>query len=70
MCCNGFVDETLVPVVCHCLVAAIYKEQVVSCKQLDEPLDEGKFVFECMLAKLVICDERFHSKYCTKLMLT
>ena len=30
--------------------AAIYQEQVVSYKHLDEALDEGRFVFECILA--------------------
>ena len=28
----------------------MYKEQVLSYKHLDEPLDEGRFVFECILA--------------------
>ena len=30
--------------------AAMYQEQVPSDKHLDEPLDEGRFVFECILA--------------------
>jgi len=30
--------------------AAMYQEQVPSYKHLDEPLDEGRFVFECILA--------------------
>jgi len=30
--------------------AAMYQEQVLSYKHFDEPLDEGRFVFECMLA--------------------
>ena len=29
--------------------AAMYQEQVPSYKHLDEPLDEGRFVFECIL---------------------
>ena len=28
----------------------MYQEQVPSYKHLDEPLDEGRFVFECILA--------------------
>jgi len=28
----------------------MYQEQVLSYKHLDEPLDEGRFVFECILA--------------------
>jgi len=31
-------------------VAALYQEQILSYKHLDEPLDEGRFVFECILA--------------------
>jgi len=27
----------------------MYQEQVLSYKHLDEPLDEGRFVFECIL---------------------
>ena len=30
--------------------AAMYQEQVLSYKYLDESLDEGRFVFECILA--------------------
>ena len=30
--------------------AAMYQEQVPSYKHLDEYLDEGRFVFECILA--------------------
>jgi len=30
--------------------AAMYQEQVPSYKHLDEPLDDGRFVFECILA--------------------
>ena len=30
--------------------AAMYQEQVPSYKHLDERLDEGRFVFECILA--------------------
>jgi len=30
--------------------SAMYREQVPSYKHLDEPLDEGRFVFECILA--------------------
>ena len=30
--------------------AAMYREQVPSYKHLDERLDEGRFVFECILA--------------------
>jgi len=29
----------------------MYQEQVLSYKHLDEPLDEGRFVFECILAR-------------------
>jgi len=31
---------------------AMYQEQVLSYKHLDEPLDEGRFVFECILPGL------------------
>ena len=30
--------------------SAMYQEQVLSYKHLDEPLDEGSFAFECILA--------------------
>jgi len=30
--------------------AAMYQEQVPSYKHLDKALDEGRFVFECILA--------------------
>jgi len=29
----------------------MYQEQVLSYKHLDEPLDEGRIVFECILAR-------------------
>ena len=29
----------------------MYQEQVLSYKHLDEPLDEGRFVLECVLAE-------------------
>ena len=55
--CNRFIGETLVrtqwlsdeSVVFA--AAAMYQEQVPSYKHLDEPLDEGRFVFECILAE-------------------
>ena len=39
------IDESVVS-----SAAAMYQEQVLSYKHLDEPLDEGRFVFECILA--------------------
>jgi len=36
--------------VCCFAAAAMYQEKVPSYKHLDEPLDEGRFVFECILA--------------------
>ena len=53
MCCNGFIGKTLVEIASDKSVvsaaAALYREQVLSYKHLDEPLDEGRFVFECIL---------------------
>ena len=54
--CNRFIGETLdgmqwlsdESVVFA--AAAMYQEQVPSYKHLDEYLDEGRFVFECILA--------------------
>jgi len=31
--------------------AAMIQEQILSYKHLDEPLDEGRFVFECILGE-------------------
>ena len=53
--CNRFVGETLIRVLWFSdesvvfAAAAMYQEHVPSYKHLDEPLDEGRFVFECIL---------------------
>ena len=55
--CNRFIGETLVRTYwlsdesVVLAASAMYQEQVPSCKHLDEPLDEGRFVFECVLAR-------------------
>ena len=52
---NRFIGETLVRTYwlsdesVVLAASAMYQEQVPSCKHLDEPLDEGRFVFECIL---------------------
>jgi len=71
--CNRFIGETLVrtqwlsdeSVVFA--AAAVYQEQVLIYKHLDEPLDmldEGRFVFECILAgnlqAFTMCKLRSH----------
>ena len=54
--CNRFIGETLDRTLWLSdesvvfAAAAMYQEQVPSYKHLDEPLDEGRFVFECILA--------------------
>jgi len=49
--CNRFIGETLVAFrqVCCSSAVAMYQEQVLSYKHLDEPLDEGRFIFEYIL---------------------
>ena len=50
--CNRFIGETLDRTYESVVfaAAAMYREQVPSYKHLDEPLDEGRFVFEFIQA--------------------
>ena len=47
---NRFIGEILIRVVAFA-AAAMYQERVLNYKHLDEPLDENRFVFGCILAK-------------------